>query len=254
MILTLRTAILCSLFILPFRSMAESRPAEVQKADTATVAPVARAAGIVIPAAMVTYGLISLGDNGIRRLDHNIRDNLARDNAFWYISADNYTQFAPAVAAFALKGCGVSSAHNWGDMAAIYLLSNALAGGIVYGTKYAIGRQRPDASNNLSFPSGHTETAFVAAEFLYQEFKDKSAWIGVAGYGVAAWTGAARIMNNKHWLSDVVAGAGVGILSAKAVYWCYPYLKKALWHGNSSAMLLPGYSHGQAVVSFSCRF
>ena len=264
---TLRSVILYGIFILPLKGMAVGRPLETEKRETVVIAPasdsmasenrfsVKKAAGIALPAAMITYGLISLGDNGIRCLDHNIRNDLTRNSAFWYIRADNYMQFAPAVAAFAIKGFGVSSAHNWSDMTAIYLLSNALAGGIVYGTKYGVGRQRPDGSNNLSFPSGHTETAFVAAEFLHQEFKEKSVWISVAGYSAATFVGAARIMNNKHWLSDVVAGAGIGILSTKALYWCYPYLKKTLGKslGNNSALLLPGYSRGRMVVCFSYR-
>ena len=181
--------------------------------------------GIVVPSAMITYGIISgIGDNGIRQLDHNVRNSIKND--FWYTYPEDYLQFSPAVAAFGMKLGGVESAHNLKDMAIIYALSNVLETGIVYTTKNAVGRRRPDGSDNASFPSGHTATAFVAAEFLHQEYKDKSVWISVGGYAMASFVGVARIYNDKHWLSDVVTGAGVGILSTKAIYWAYPYMQK----------------------------
>jgi membrane-associated phospholipid phosphatase len=131
-----------------------------------------------------------------------------------------------------------------------------LAGGITYGTKITIGRERPDKSNTKSFPSGHTETAFVAAEFLYQEYKDKSIWIGIGGYSVATFVGIARVYNNRHWVSDVVAGAGIGILSTKAVYWVYPHLQKTLGKKDTSlnTFVLPGYSNGHLTLSLSHTF
>jgi len=253
--------------------------------DSVRRVTVGQVAQIATPAAMITYGIISLGNNGIRRLDYDLRNDIVRHDAFWHSKAENYAQFAPAAAAFALKGLGVRNngggrgsgagvGNGWGDMAARYILSNAVAGGIVTVTKHAVGRLRPDGSNNLSFPSGHTETAFVAAEFLHQEYRDKSVWISVAGYGTAAFVGAARIMNDHHWLSDVIAGAGVGILSTKAVYWGYPYLRKALFprlsgrstsaYGSgtpgpdrsprTSAILMPGYSDGALSINFACVF
>jgi len=211
---------------------------------------------IAIPAALITYGLISLGDNGIRNIDYNVQNSLEQHDRLWCIKADSYVQFSPAVAAYTLKFCKVESAHNLLDMSIQYGLSNLLAGGIVRGTKNVIGRERPDKSNNLSFPSGHTETAFVAAEFLFQEYKDKSIWIGIGGYSVATFVGVARVYNNKHWVSDVVAGAGVGILSTKVVYMIYPYLQKKIGKKGQPlhTFVLPGYSDGGPNLALSHTF
>ena len=212
--------------------------------------------GIALPAAMITYGLISLGDNGIRKIDHNVRNSLEQNDRFWHIQADDYVQFSPAVAAYAMKFCKVESAHNLLDMTVLYGLSNVLAGGIVQGTKMVSGRERPDHSNNHSFPSGHTQTAFVAAEFLYQEYKDQSIWISIGGYSAATFVGIARVYNNRHWVSDVVAGAGIGILSTKAVYWVYPYLQKSLGRKDKQlqTFILPGYSNGNLTLALSHTF
>ena len=220
----------------------------------------AKIIGIALPSAMITYGLISLGDNGIRQIDYNVHNSLEKNNRFWNKQAEDYIQFSPAVAAYTLKFCSVASEHNLLDMTILYGLSNLLAGGIVQGGKFAVGRERPNGSNNYSFPSGHTETAFVAAEFLHQEYKDRSVWISIGGYGAATFVGVARVYNNKHWVSDVVTGAGIGILSTKAVYWVYPYLKKEIEKkfGKKDlpfhAFIFPGYSNRNPSLALSCTF
>jgi membrane-associated phospholipid phosphatase len=80
---------------------------------------------------------------------------------------------------------------------------------------------------------------------MRQEYKDVSPWYGVAGYAMAAATGYLRMYNNKHWLSDVVAGAGVGIMSAKLVYWIYPVIKRKLFKDKDvTTMVMPTYQDG----------
>ena len=66
----------------------------------------------------------------------------------------------------------------------------------------------------------------MGAELLYQEYKNVSPWYGISGYVVAATTGVLRIQNNRHWLTDIAAGAGIGILSAKTAYWLFPVINK----------------------------
>ena len=212
--------------------------------------------GIAVPSAMITYSLISLGDNGIRQIDYNVRNSLEQNNRFWYISADDYIQYAPAFAAYTMKFCKVRSTHNLLDMTILYGLSNLLAGGVTHGVKMAVGRERPYQSGVRSFPSGHTQTAFAAAEFLHQEYKDQSIWISIGGYGAATFVGIARVYNNKHWVSDVVAGAGIGILSTKAVYWVYPYLRKTFEKKDKSlqTFIFPEYSNGNLSLTLSKAF
>jgi len=215
---------------------------------------------IAVPSAMITYGLISLGDNSIRQLDFDVRKSI--NNKFWNTSVDDYLQFSPAVAAFGMKLGGVESTHNFKDMAILYTLSNVLETGIIFSTKRIVGRERPNGSNNHSFPSGHTATAFVAAEFLHQEYKDKSIWISVGGYAAASFIGASRIYRDKHWLSDVVTGAGIGILSTKAVYWAYPYMQDIFCKRKSDGksknttqtLIFPSYNQQCLSLNFSYTF
>lgn len=214
-------------------------------------------AGVAFPALMVTYGIVSLESPAIQKLDYTSEYELHEDHIDLYNKIDDYMQFAPAAAAFSMNLLGVKSKHTFSDMAILYAMSTALETGIVYTTKEVTPRTRPDGSANNSFPSGHTATAFVAAEFLHQEYKDKSAWISVGGYTVAALIGASRVYNDRHWISDVVAGAGIGILSTKLVYYGYPYMKDWFHPRTSSrtqSYLCPSYSEGFLCMNFSYTF
>lgn len=209
--------------------------------------------GIAAPSAMILYGALSFKVEGIRQLDYSVRNELLENNSIWHNRWDDYLQYSPAVAAFGLKLCGMKSMHGWRDMAILYAASNLLAGGVVYRTKTLTGRERPDSSNNYSFPSGHTGTAFVAAEFLHQEYKNESVWISVGGYGMATLVGVSRIYRNKHWVSDVAAGAGIGILSTKIIYRTYLYLQKTFCKRGRklNAFIVPSYNDGAWGLSFA---
>jgi membrane-associated phospholipid phosphatase len=103
--------------------------------------------------------------------------------------------------------------------------------------------QRPDGSNYESFPSGHTATAFAAAEFMRVEYQHSHPLLSMTGYVAAAATGALRMYNNRHWLSDIAGGAGIGILSTQAAYALYPVMKRYLFPDRDygSALLMPYY-------------
>jgi membrane-associated phospholipid phosphatase len=213
-------------------------------------------AAFLIPASFVGYGLISLtGDNVVRRLDYTTKNELQEDHPLFAAHADDYMQFAPAVAVYALNLAGIKGQHSLLDATGVYVLSSAIMGGTVFILKKATNRERPNGAGFNSFPSGHTANAFAAAEFLRQEYKDISPWYGVAGYAVATATGTLRMYNNKHWFSDVVAGAGFGILSTKAAYFLYPKLKRLV--SGTHAMnynVVPSYQQHNFGLSFNGTF
>ena len=131
---------------------------------------------------------------------------------------DDYLQFAPAVAMVAMKTFGVESRSSWERMTVSGGLSVGIMLSTVYAVKYGLGRLRPDGSTYNSFPSGHTAMAFTSATLLHKEYGYLSPWVSIAGYSVATITGISRALNNRHWLSDIVVGAGVGILSTELGY------------------------------------
>lgn len=140
-------------------------------------------------------------------------------NYGFHNKADDYVQYAPLALTWTLKATGYQGRSKWGRLLASNALSAAIMAGLVNGVKYTAKEMRPDGSKSNSFPSGHTATAFMAATILHKEYGlTRSLWFSVGGYAIATGIGAFRIMNNRHWVSDVMAGAGIGILSAELGY------------------------------------
>jgi len=132
---------------------------------------------------------------------------------------DDYMQYAPAAVMLGMKVAGVQSRSSWGRMLVSDAFSALLMGGVVNTLKQTTNVERPDGSNKHSFPSGHTATAFMTATMFTKEYGHESPWVGVGAYSVATATGLMRMANNKHWLSDVLTGAGIGILSTEVGYY-----------------------------------
>jgi membrane-associated phospholipid phosphatase len=131
---------------------------------------------------------------------------------------DDYMQYIPATGVFALNLAGKKGLNrlnramiNWGA-------SMLIMGVMVNSVKYFSRVMRPDSTSANSFPSGHTATAFMNAAFLDKEFGCRNAAYGIAGYMIGAVTGIERSLNNRHWISDILVGAGIGILSTKLAY------------------------------------
>jgi len=132
---------------------------------------------------------------------------------------DNYTQFAPFALSTVLNLAGVKGRSTFPRYAVSSALSFAFMAAIVNPLKYSVKEMRPDGSTANSWPSGHTATVFTAATILHKEYgMTRSPWYSVGAYVVATATGAMRVLNNRHWVSDVLSGAGVGIMSTELGY------------------------------------
>ncbi|KLT66798.1 PA-phosphatase [Pedobacter sp. BMA] len=215
-----------------------------------------RPAAFIAPAILIGYGFVAVYDKGaLRELDLSTKYELQEDHPLFAAHVDDYLQLAPAAAVYALNLSGVKGKHNLFDASMLYVTSAAIMGVSTHFVKQGVGRMRPNFSGNNSFPSGHTASAFMAAEFLHQEYKDVNPWIGYAGYFVATATGTLRMYNNKHWFSDVVAGAGFGIASTKIAYLIYPYMKQMFVKKQDIKFsLMPYYQPGAAGLVLSGRF
>jgi len=118
---------------------------------------------------------------------------------------------------------GVKSKHTLKERLLITAAAYAAMGVMVNGVKYTIREKRPASNSRNSFPSGHTATAFMGAELVREEY---GGVYGVCAYTIAAGIAFLRIYNDRHWLNDVIAGAGVGIVSARIGYWTLPVTRK----------------------------
>lgn len=132
---------------------------------------------------------------------------------------DDYSQFFGPAMTLSLKVGGVEGRSDWGRFLASMAMSYGIMAGFVNGIKYTSKELRPDGSTYNSWPSGHTATAFVGATLLHKEYGlTRSPWYSVAGYGVATATGVMRVLNNRHWVSDVLSGAGIGMVPTELAY------------------------------------
>ncbi len=132
---------------------------------------------------------------------------------------DDYVQYAPAAVMLGMKAAGVQSRSSWGRMLTSDAFSAAIMAAAVNSLKYTVKTERPDGSNRHSFPSGHTATVFMTATMLTKEYGHLSPWVGIGAYSMATATGLMRMANNKHWLSDVMTGAGIGIIATELGYY-----------------------------------
>ena len=166
--------------------------------------------------ASVPYIVLGITTHAIKRDVRKVNNDI---NTGFHNRADDYIQWAPLVLTYGLKATGYEGRSQWGRMLASNAFSGVIMAAIVNGIKYTAKEKRHDGSTSNSFPSGHTATAFMAATILHKEYGlTRSLWYSVGGYTVATGIGAFRVMNNRHWVSDVMTGAGVGILSTELGY------------------------------------
>ena len=171
---------------------------------------------VAIPAVMIGYGFATAqGDAGI---NHRQREFVQQQFRPVNTMIDNTVIFLPYLELGAVALAGVESRNDRINTLLIIAKGEAIMLASTFAVKYLSHETRPNGNDNLSFPSGHTAQAFLAASIVHTEFRDKSQWYGVGAYTIATSVAVLRMVNDKHWQSDVVAGAGFGILSAHLAY------------------------------------
>ena len=174
------------------------------------------------PASLIIGGLLANGHS-----EESIKNELAesrnRHIPRFHTHIDDYMQFSPLVVAYGLDAFRVKSKTDVLNRTAILIKGEAMALTTATILKSATHTLRPDGSSYNSFPSGHTTQAFAAATFLNEEYKDQYPWMPYASYTVASSVGLLRVANNRHYISDVLVGAGIGYLSMKVSYWTHRY-------------------------------
>lgn len=206
---------------------------------------------ILIPSMLLGASLICFTHNTI--LD-DLEYRKARNKwlSDFRIHADDYLQFAPIAAVYSLSLFGVECKNNIANQSYILLKAQIITELLVQPLKYITRVQRPDSSDYRSFPSGHTAEAFMAATFLHKEFGSKSIYYSIAAYTVASSVGLLRIANNRHWASDVLAGAALGILATNLAYKIFPLKSSPTF--SSRIRLQPSYVGNQFILSAKLRF
>ncbi len=186
---------------------------------------------------LVTGAGMLLISSSIKRAQTDWHSNVIKGRT---TQIDDYLALTPNALVFGLNFVGVKAKHNFKDRLLLATMANGISLGLVYGLKYTTKIKRPDNSTNDAFPSGHTAIAFTGAQIMHEEYGQNSILYSIAGYGIGATVGAFRMVNNRHWVSDVVAGAGIGMLSTKLAYKLLPWAQKKIYK-NKNLAIMPVY-------------
>lgn len=206
-----------------------------------------------VPLSLITAGALLSTSVFEVSVNKNIRSLAGND---FHTKIDDYTRYVPIVQMYAADALGVKAKNHWFDQTKNLALAMVVTDFIVNNLKDNIHKMRPDeAMGNGSFPSAHTAQAFTTAAVMYEEFKDSSPLLAYSGFVVAGATGMMRMMNNAHWLSDVMVGAGIGILVTKAVYMFDPLIKwNPFLKKNKELTILPQLSGREYGVYVALKF
>lgn len=205
----------------------------------------------IVPLSLMASGIL-LSDSGLEKSFNRTTQNWAGDH--FDTEVDDYLRWVPIAQMYVADIAGVEAKNHWFDQTKNMVISMVLTDVLTNFMKSSIYKIRPNGFNAKAFPSGHSSIAFSTGSVLYEEFKDTSPILAYSGYGFAATTGALRLLENRHWVSDVLMGAGIGIIMIKLVYH-FDYLFK--WNPflkSKDITLIPRYGDGSVGLYFSKNF
>lgn len=207
---------------------------------------------LIAPLSFIAVGAMGVGERApLRGLSVAVNDKFYALSEGKHLKFDDYIQYVPVGLYLTLDFMGLEAKHSFGERVAVAAVTYIAAAGLTQGVKHIVREPRPFSGRRNSFPSGHTTTAFAGAELVRTEY----GWgIGMGAYAVAATVGVMRMYNGKHWLNDVVAGVGFGILSARIGYWMLPLSRHIFKIPRSGQALVatPIYDVNTRAIGVSC--
>ncbi len=189
---------------------------------------------LIAPTALIAVG--SVGVSCFQGLKKGIRADFAKMRGGHYLHFDDYIQYVTPALYLGLGVCRVPSRYDFIDRLLAGTTAYLMMAVVCNTVKYSVREMRPDDTTRNSFPSGHSATAFTGAELMRICYGN---YVGIAGYAVATTVGFMRMYNNRHWINDILAGAGIGILAARAAYWLLPLERKLLKRDRERERITP---------------
>lgn len=207
---------------------------------------------LILPASLITVGAVGTAIDGMN--DFHL---FSRKSDVKKIRIDDYMEWGMLGWVFVCDLMGKEK-HNWVDQMFLVVMAEGFNAAMTRTVKYTVKEIRPDGGP-YSFPSGHTANAFLGAHMAYKEFKDSSPVLAYSGYALALFVAGSRLYNNRHWVADVVAGAGFGILSVELAYWAYFPLRNAIARkvnrkAAKNMVIAPTFNEQGGGVYFSYSF
>ena len=205
---------------------------------------------VAIPSVLIIGG-ISLNKSVFEKdLNRDMRNKVGNDYEF---RIDDYIQYVPIAEMYIADAVGIKARNHWFDQTKNLAFSNLFTAIAIQSIKRGMNKTRPNGSG-YSFPSGHTATAFTSATVLYHEFKETNSVLAYSGFAFATTTGTFRMLNNAHWFSDVLAGAGISILMTNLVYHIEPLKNWNPFKKSDNLSLIPYFNENETGIYLTKRF
>lgn len=180
---------------------------------------------LIIPAAFLLYSSLKPVVSGIQNLDNDVMAHVKNKYPAFHTNADDYLMWSPSASVYVMDAFKVKTKHSFKEHLILDAGSIIITGGIGYAMRKISGNIAAYNTQGTEFPSGHTANVFRGAEIVHQELKGSNELLSYSGYLVATTVGVLRIYNKQHFLTEVLAGAGLGILSTKLTYWIFDKVK-----------------------------
>jgi hypothetical protein len=197
---------------------------------------------VEVPGILIATGIYVATGNHIR---YAVREERNEHLSNFKHGADNYLMHVPIIAVYGLNRAGIKGKNDFANRTALLVKSEMIMVALAFSLKEITHVQRPDGTTHDSFPSGHTAQAFATATFMAKEYNDQSMWESGGANSMATAVGVMRVLNNRHWVSDILSGAGIGILSTNLAYLTHRYK----WgHSKKTTLtVIPTYSRGPGI-------
>lgn len=190
--------------------------------DTTAVSSSKLKTGYITGGVLIATGLV-LNKQSIKS---DFRDWVRERYEIPNTNVDDILQHIPIVMVYATDLALGNDKKEIGRHTRHMIVTQTLTLGTMLITKEITNTPRPNGGSH-AFPSGHTAYVFASAGVMYQSFKDDNLWLAYSGYVPAVIVGAYRMIKDKHWVSDVFVGAGLGILMSHLTY------HMDIWHSKT---------------------
>lgn len=199
---------------------------------------------LILPASLIAVGSWGITNGWFNKINHKVQNKMTDWRDGNNIHIDDYIQYLPVASHLGLGLLGAQAKHPFKERLVITATSYLAMGIIVKSLKLAISEKRPDSEAHNSFPSGHTATVFMGAELVRKEY---GIGYGIGAYTIACGVAFLRLYNGRHWLNDILAGAGIGIVTAQLGYWLLPLNRRLfrLNKGNAPIIIACPYYNPQ---------
>jgi membrane-associated phospholipid phosphatase len=208
---------------------------------------------LILPAGLAVASILLNKTSTKVNLQNEILSNVEKG---FQTKADEFTQYAPIAQVYIAAILKIPAKNNWKIQTKNLFFSQVFTTAVVLTLKKSFNITRPDGTPE-SFPSGHTSRAFVSSQVLYQEFKDSNKLLAYSGYLFSTSTGVLRVLNNRHWVPDVLLAAGLGIGLTNLVYYINPLKNWKMFQEKETEIglrVIPIYNGNFAGANFSYRF